>query len=65
MRYSYRGDRLTAPALRGMQCDAVYHPVTGKCITSKMATMLVVEANGKRHVVRRRQLRINKEVSNE
>jgi hypothetical protein len=63
MKYTYRGGKDTAPALRGMQCDAVYHPVTGKCITSRLATMLVVDANGKRYVVLRRQLRINKEVS--
>lgn len=60
MKYSYRGDRLTDPGLKNMQCDAVYR-ADGKCITSKMATMLVVDANGKRHVVLRRQLRINKE----
>lgn len=60
MRYTYKGDKLTDSALKGMQCDPVRKP-TGKCIISfKMATALVVDANGTKHVVLRRLLRINK-----
>ena len=60
LRYTYRGDRMTADPLRGMQCDPV-RDQRGKCITSKMATMLVVDGEGRRHVVLRRMLRINGE----
>lgn len=60
MRYTYLGDALTAPHLRGMQCDPVRRP-DGKCIVSvRMATALVVDADGKRYVVKRRRLRVNK-----
>lgn len=58
-RYTYRGDRLTASALKGMQCNAVYR-ADGKCITSKMATMLVIDNSERKHVVLRRALRVNK-----
>lgn len=43
-----------------MQCDPVRRP-DGKCIVSvKMATALVIDAHGKRHVVLRRRLRVNR-----
>lgn len=60
MRYTYLGDKLTSPALNGLQCDPVRRP-DGKCIVSaKMATALVADAFGKRYVVARRRLRVNK-----
>ena len=59
MRYTYRGDRLTDPALRGMQCDPVRR-ADGKCIRGRMGTMLVVDLSGKLFNVLGRQLRINK-----
>lgn len=59
-RYTYLGDKLTRPDLRGMQCDPVRR-ADGKCVISaKMATALVVDSDGKRHVVLRRRLRLNK-----
>ena len=59
MRYSYIGDKLTDPALYGMQCDPVRR-ADGKCIVSvKMATALVIDAEGNKHVVLRRKLRLN------
>ena len=59
MRYSYVGDKLTAPEMIGMQFDPVKN-AAGKCIISqKMATALVVDTSGKRHVVLRRRLRLN------
>ena len=58
MKYTYKGDRLTAPSLRGLQCDPVLR-ADGKCITSPMSTMLVKDASGKKYVILRRQLRKN------
>ncbi len=59
MRYTYLGDRLTPPELVNMQCNPVYN-AQDKCIVSqKMATALVVDANGIRYVVLRRRLRLN------
>lgn len=59
MRYTYLGDKMTDPALIGMQCSPIRRP-DGKCIISmKMATALVVDANGQRYVVLRRLLRVN------
>jgi len=58
MRYVYLGDKLTDPALRGLHCDPVRRP-DGKCIVSvKMASALVVDAQGCRYVVARRRLRL-------
>lgn len=57
MRYTYKGDRYTDDALKGMQCDPVRRP-DGKCIRSKKATMLVTDGR-KTFVVLARQLRIN------
>ena len=60
MRYTYLGDALTGPDLIGMQCDPVRRP-DGKCVVSmKMATALVVDEQGNKHVVKRRRLRLNK-----
>lgn len=59
MRYTYLGDKLTDPVLFKMQCDPVKDSA-GKCIISqKMATALVADAAGTRHVVKRRRLRLN------
>lgn len=60
MRYTFLGDRLMAPPLRGMQCDPVRR-ADGKCIVSqKMATALVMDEQGARYVVPRRRLRVNR-----
>lgn len=59
MRYTYLGGKLTRPELRGMQCDPIRR-ADGKCVVSvKMATALVVDEYGQRHVVLRRRLRLN------
>lgn len=61
-RYTYLGDAQTNPALRNMQCDPVLR-VDGKCIVSvKMATALVIDTQGCKHVVLRRRLRLNAKV---
>ena len=58
MRYVYLGDRLTRPDLRGMRCDPVRRP-DGRCVVStRLASALVVDAAGERHVVARRRLRL-------
>jgi hypothetical protein len=60
-RYTYLGDRLTDPALLGMQCDPVRRE-DGKCIVSiKMAVAIVEDAQGTRYIVLRRRLRLNKQ----
>lgn len=60
MRYSYLGDKLTDEKLIGAQFDPV-RDSRGKCIISrKMATALVQDEYGKRYVVLRRRLRLNK-----
>lgn len=69
MRYTYRGDRLTSSALKGIQCDPVRR-ADGKCVRAKpyridgktvsMGTMLVVDASGKQYAVIGRQLRVNR-----
>lgn len=59
MRYTYLGNKLTDPALIGMQCNPVRR-ADGKCIVNmKMATALVVDEHGRRHVVLWRRLRVN------
>jgi hypothetical protein len=59
MRYTYLGDRQTADHLRSLQCDPVLRP-DGKCVISlRMATALVEDADGCRHVVAKRRLRLN------
>lgn len=61
LRYTYKGDKLTAPELIGLQCSPVRR-ADGKCIISvKMATALVEDEQGNRYVVLRRRLRLNKE----
>jgi hypothetical protein len=61
MRYIYLGDRLTDPTLIGQECDAVRRD-DGKCIVSqRMATQLVVFADGLPRVVLRRRLRVRRE----
>ena len=61
MRYAYLGDALTDPALVGMECDPVRR-ADGRCIVSvKMATALVVDASGAKHVVKRRRLRLRED----
>lgn len=59
-RYTYLGDRLTRNGLKGMQCNPVRR-ADGKCvINTKLATALVEDVTGTRHVVARRRLRVNK-----
>lgn len=59
MRYTYLGDKWTRKELINMQCDPVRR-ADGKCIVSvKMATALVVDADGNKYVVMRRRLRLN------
>jgi len=59
MRYTYLGDKLTREECIGMQCNPVRRE-DGKCVISiKMATALVQDESGKRHVVLRRRLRLN------
>lgn len=58
-RYSYLGDKMTDPALIGMQCSPVRR-ADGKCIVSiPMATALVETEDGRRYNVLRRRLRLN------
>jgi hypothetical protein len=58
VRYTYRGDRFTDPALKGQPCDPVRRP-DGRCVTGgRLATMLVQFSGGRLVVVLRRQLRI-------
>jgi hypothetical protein len=58
MDYTYRGDKLTDPALKGMQCSAVRRP-DGKCIRGRNGNMLVVDGAGRLHNILGRQLRKN------
>lgn len=61
MRYTYLGGvaKWKDDPMRGMQCDPVKNS-HGKCVVSvKMATALVVDEEGRRHVVMRRRLRLN------
>lgn len=55
--YRYRGDRLTAPELKGMLCQAVRHCVTGKCVRGRNGSMLVFDDAGTVYNVLARQLR--------
>ena len=52
------GDRFTAPGLKRMQCDPIRRE-DGKCIRSRMGTMLVTDGIRK-HIIIARLLRINK-----
>jgi hypothetical protein len=58
MRYVYLGDRMTREDLVGAGCDPVRRPSDGKCIVGRNAVQLVDFANGERHVVLRRRLRL-------
>ena len=57
MRYTYLGDRWTAPHLCGMQCDPV-RDKRGKCVVGGSKALVVAE-DGRRCVVNRRRLRLN------
>lgn len=37
LRYTYLGDKLTAPALAGMQCDPIKRP-DGRCVVARLQT---------------------------
>lgn len=56
MRYVYRGDALTAPALKGLPCNPVRR-ADGKTVVGR-SKQLVQFADGRRAVVMRRQLRV-------
>ena len=61
MRYLYLGDATTDPALVGQPCEPVRRE-DGRCIVStRMATALVVFADGTHRVVKRRRLRVVRE----
>ena len=53
--YEYRGDRWTAPEMRGLRCYAVRRQ--GKCVRGRNGNMLVETDDGVRMVVLARQLR--------
>ncbi len=55
-RYTYLGDRLTAPHLKNQPCTAVRNS-RGKCIRGRNSTMLVEFETQGRHVVLARLLR--------
>ncbi len=57
MSYTYRGDRMTDPKLKGARCEAVRNPITGKCITQRSAMMVMFEGEIVPRVVLRNQLR--------
>jgi hypothetical protein len=54
--YIYLGDRLTDKNLIGAKCEAVRR-ADGKCIRSRMSTMLVKFENGTIHNILARRLR--------
>lgn len=54
--YIYRGDKHTAPELKGQPCTAVRRE-NGKCIRGRNSNFLVQFENGTRHIVLGRQLR--------
>nr|WP_293836849.1 hypothetical protein [uncultured Arsenicibacter sp.] len=54
--YTYIGDRMTDPALRGAVCIAVLRP-DGKCIRGVNGSMLVEFQSGRQAVVIGRLLR--------
>lgn len=55
-RYTYIGDRMTDPSLKGAVCTSVNRP-DGKTIRGKNGNMLVVFENGRTAVVIGRLLR--------
>lgn len=54
--YTYLGDRLSDPALKGKKCSAVERP-DGKCIRGRNGTMLVQFEGGRKANVIGRLLR--------
>lgn len=54
-KYIYLGDKLTDPSLKNKECNAILRP-DGKCIRSRMGSMLV-DFNGVTHVILARRLR--------
>lgn len=54
--YIYLGDRHTDPGLRRMPCSAVRRS-DGKCIRGRNGSMLVVDTQGRQHIVIGRLLR--------
>lgn len=54
--YTYRGDRMTDPALAGRRCVAVAR-ADGKCITGRSAMLVVFDGETDPRVVQRRHLR--------
>lgn len=56
MTYTYRGDKLTDPNLKGKPCEAVRR-ADGKCIRGKNGNMLVHFTGAGKMVVLARQLR--------
>jgi len=57
--YTYWGDGLTAPHLKGQPCNAVRR-ADGRCIRGANSNMLVEFETQGRHVVLARQLRKTK-----
>ena len=55
-RYVYLGDRWTREELRGARCVALVRP-DGRCICSRLGTMMVQFESGERGMVLRRRLR--------
>ena len=55
MEYIYLGDRNTGDDLRKRLCSAIRR--NGKCVRGKNGSMLVVFADGERHVIIGRLLR--------
>lgn len=55
MEYKYLGDKLTDSALKNKHCKAVRR-ANGKCIRSKMSTMLVEFEDGTKHNILARRL---------
>ena len=55
MKYIYLGDKLTDPCLIGKKCAAVLNS-KGKCIRSRLSTMLV-DFGSEKHIVLARRLR--------
>lgn len=56
MDYIYLGDKLTDSRLKNIKCSAVRRP-DGKCIRSRLGTMLVKFENGENHIVLALRLR--------
>ena len=56
MEYIYLGDKLTDLRLKNLKCKAVRR-ADGKCLRSRMSTMLVLFENGETHVILARRLK--------